>query len=413
VEKQSPLLERQPGKSGDFTAFISHAKPDQKRAQEIAASLERRGLKCWIAPRDVRPGQSYGDEIIRGIERSRCFVLILSKASNDSPFVAREVERAVSKRKPIFPIRVEEVVLSSALELFISSTQWIDAFPDGDAEIARLANVLAGDESGESVPTVGAAPAAARARSAAWLQPALLAIAVLSGGLIGAFLWSSYGKKAESVPESTPSSSTAEPVVAPPAALQPKLGQIPVPTVTPQPQAAQPSAPPQPKLEQSVLPAQPELPRPHAANEDCSRSGDTTFCASSVLAPAHGNTYGPRNLADGDNNTAWVEGSDGQGVGEFVVLEFDSPRTIRGLTLRNGYDKSPDIFDKNSRVKDIELRFSSGDSIDATLKDAPGPQHVTLDQPIKAKWIELIIRSVYPGSKYSDTAINELSVDAQ
>ena len=132
-----------------------------------------------------------------------------------------------------------------------------------------------------------------------------------------------------------------------------------------------------------------------------------------MLPAAQGNIYGPRNLTDGNDKTAWVEGSDGQGLGEFIVLEFNSERGVRGLTIRNGYDKSPDIFTKNSRVKDIELRFSSGDSIEATLKDAPGPQYVTMSQPIKAKWIELVIRSVYPGSKYSDTAINELSVDAQ
>ncbi len=132
-----------------------------------------------------------------------------------------------------------------------------------------------------------------------------------------------------------------------------------------------------------------------------------------MLASAQGNTYGPSNLTDGDDSTAWVEGSDGQGVGDFVVLEFDTARAIRGLTIRNGYDKNPDIFAKNSRVKDIELRFSSGDSIEATLKDTPGAQQVELSQPVNAKWVELIIRSVYPGSKYSDTAINELSVDAE
>lgn len=131
-----------------------------------------------------------------------------------------------------------------------------------------------------------------------------------------------------------------------------------------------------------------------------------------MLPAAQGNIYGPRNLIDGNDKTAWVEGSDGQGLGEFVVLEFDSTRTVRGLTIRNGYAKSPDTFAKNSRVKDIELRFSSGDSIEATLKDQPGPQHVALSQPINAKWIELIIRSVYPGSKYSDTAIDEIDIDA-
>jgi hypothetical protein len=38
---------------------------------------------------------------------------------------------------------------------------------------------------------------------------------------------------------------------------------------------------------------------------------------------------------------------------------------------------------------------------------------VSSRRPRKAKWVEFIIRLVYPGWKYSDTAINELSVDAQ
>ncbi|MGZ8400105.1 MAG: TIR domain-containing protein, partial [Methyloceanibacter sp.] len=45
-----------------LSAFISHAKADAKKAQEIAASLEERGLQCWIAPRDVKAGRAYGDE---------------------------------------------------------------------------------------------------------------------------------------------------------------------------------------------------------------------------------------------------------------------------------------------------------------------------------------------------------------
>ena len=65
-----------------------------KKAQEIADSLEERGCRCWIAPRDVRPGRTYGDEIIRGIESAGALILVLSSSSNDSAFVAREIERA-------------------------------------------------------------------------------------------------------------------------------------------------------------------------------------------------------------------------------------------------------------------------------------------------------------------------------
>lgn len=130
-----------------FSAFISHAKADAKKAQAIAEGLEKRGVKCWIAPRDVKAGRAYGDEIIRGIESARSFVLLLSKASNDSAFVAREVERAVSKKKPIFAVRIADVQPAPALELFISGTQWIDAFPGRLAtHVDRLANMLAEEE---------------------------------------------------------------------------------------------------------------------------------------------------------------------------------------------------------------------------------------------------------------------------
>jgi F5/8 type C domain len=138
-----------------------------------------------------------------------------------------------------------------------------------------------------------------------------------------------------------------------------------------------------------------------------------TVCASSVLPPAHGNVYGPDNLLDGNDATAWVEGSGGQGVDDYLVLEFDAPQSVSGLTIRNGYDKNSDVYGKNSRVKDVELRFSNGDKLETTLKDDPAPQQVALSRPVKAKWIQLIIRSVYPGWKYSDTAINEVRVDAQ
>ena len=135
-----------------LSAFISHAKADEKKARAIAEGLESRGFKCWIAPRDVRAGRSYGDEIIRGIESTRSFVLVLSKASNDSAFVAREVERAVSKKKPIFAVRIANVEPAPSLELFISGTQWIDAFAGRvGAHVDRLANLLA-EEEGRNEP---------------------------------------------------------------------------------------------------------------------------------------------------------------------------------------------------------------------------------------------------------------------
>ena len=70
-------------------------------------------------------------------------MLVLSENANESIYVKREVERAVSKGKPVFPIRVREVMPSKSLELFISSAHWIDAWkPPMEKYLERLAQSI-------------------------------------------------------------------------------------------------------------------------------------------------------------------------------------------------------------------------------------------------------------------------------
>jgi tetratricopeptide (TPR) repeat protein len=107
--------------------FISYSSADKTAADAVCASLENNGISCWIAPRDIVAG-SYAAAIIRAIQASKLMVLILSSHSNKSPQVEREIERAVSRNKVIYPLRIENVLPSEDLELFVSSEQWMDAF---------------------------------------------------------------------------------------------------------------------------------------------------------------------------------------------------------------------------------------------------------------------------------------------
>ena len=108
--------------------FLSHSVKDKAVAEAIVARLEAESVTCWIAPRDVVPGADWGESIINAIESSRIMILIFSQSANASSQIKREVERAVNKEVYIIPFRVDNIPPTRALEYFISSSQWMDAF---------------------------------------------------------------------------------------------------------------------------------------------------------------------------------------------------------------------------------------------------------------------------------------------
>jgi hypothetical protein len=70
-------------------------------------------------------------------------VLAFSGHANTSPQIRREVERAVNKGIPIIPLRIEDVQPSRALEYFISTPHWLDAFtPPLERHLNRLAQAI-------------------------------------------------------------------------------------------------------------------------------------------------------------------------------------------------------------------------------------------------------------------------------
>ena len=121
--------------------FLSHSSTNYKVAQKVCNLIEECGWKCFLAPRDIRTGHEYAEQILEGIERSDVLLLILSKEANTSPHVLREVERAVSKKIPIIVYKLEEVELSKSMEYFLMSHQWVSSQPG--VNYAEIINCLA------------------------------------------------------------------------------------------------------------------------------------------------------------------------------------------------------------------------------------------------------------------------------
>jgi TolB-like protein len=121
----------QKASGGTPTVFVSYASQDTAVAKAIVTAIERQGLKCWIAPRDVVPGTLYADEIVKAINEATVVVLVLSEQAVASAHVGKEIERASSKRRPIIALHTDSAPLTRAFEYFLSESQWIEIGPVG------------------------------------------------------------------------------------------------------------------------------------------------------------------------------------------------------------------------------------------------------------------------------------------
>ena len=310
-----------------YDVFISHSSKDKRIADATCASLEQAGIRCWVAPRDILPGATWGKSIVDAIHASRVMVLVFSANANNSPQIEREVERAVSKGVPVIPFRVEDVKPSGALEYFLGTPHWLDALtPPPEQHQRRLVDVvrqvLAASpvEMGLPVPNeFGTLPStASRDRSGrprSWIRgPQLMGLAIVALLLVAfpsyLYVRSAYGPTPppqatmpatatssvaapaaapESVPSSTPpavlspASSTG---VSPPSTLEPKpapAGAASSPGGGPMPQAA---SEPAPGAASPAPPAMPSTPAPVPAPPAAPDLSKAPAATPTVASPA-------------------------------------------------------------------------------------------------------------------------------
>jgi uncharacterized RDD family membrane protein YckC len=123
--------------------FISYAMEDKPIADAICATLESRKIRCWIAPRDIIPGQNYPSAIIHAINESKIIIVVFSSKANQSPHIMSEVQRAFNNEIVIIPFRIENVEPSESMQYFLSTPHWLDALnPPLEQHLNYLAETI-------------------------------------------------------------------------------------------------------------------------------------------------------------------------------------------------------------------------------------------------------------------------------
>jgi hypothetical protein len=143
--------------------FISHAAADAKVAAELCRALEGRGFSCWLASRDVAPGENFQAAIVRAIRLARMLLLVFTGAANGLDEVAKELALASQARLQVAPLKVEDVSPSDALAYEFATRQWIDFHADWPRAIEQLCRHVSGVLGSEDEPLAGS-PASAPPR---------------------------------------------------------------------------------------------------------------------------------------------------------------------------------------------------------------------------------------------------------
>ncbi len=138
--------------------FISYASKNKQLADALCHTLEQHRISCWIAPRDVLPGEPYAREIIRGIRDCQIIVLIYTNDSNASEHVLNEIDKAFNYGKVIIPFIADDTRMSDEFDYYLSRKHWLTAFPNPEQHFAKLVESIARTLKLDTTPVVTPPP---------------------------------------------------------------------------------------------------------------------------------------------------------------------------------------------------------------------------------------------------------------
>lgn len=152
--------------------FISYSSIDLPQAETVRNVLEKNGLSCWMAPRDIPGGSNYTKEIPIAIRNCKVFVLILSDSAQNSHWVLKELDSAVNCGKVILPFMLEDCALNDEFNFLLTGAQRYSAYQKKaeamETLIARIRGILdASPAKTEDAPTVPEADPVAAPKPAA------------------------------------------------------------------------------------------------------------------------------------------------------------------------------------------------------------------------------------------------------
>ena len=142
VEAKSETPDGEGTISENKTVFISYSSKETSLAEQTKRVLEKNGISCWLSTESIPGGADYVDDILNAISNCRVVVLLLSSYSQESPWVKREIDTAISEGKIIIPLHVDNSEVERSFDFLLKRNQRIEAFERMDSAFDELVGTI-------------------------------------------------------------------------------------------------------------------------------------------------------------------------------------------------------------------------------------------------------------------------------
>lgn len=123
--------------------FISHSSRDAALASAVCERLEKEGIGCWIAPRDIPYGDKWAAKIVNGIRSSKLFLFLLTENSNTSKHCVRELNNADHADIPLLCVKTDKAIaMNDSLSYYFNDAQVLTAETMNEDALSRILDAV-------------------------------------------------------------------------------------------------------------------------------------------------------------------------------------------------------------------------------------------------------------------------------
>lgn len=125
-----------------YDVFISYQHYAKKIVDYLVENLERSGISCWYAPRNLIGGQEYDEAITKVISNARCVIAVISDEALESQWIKREIVLADDYNIPIISFEIAPISIQKGLTEMLAIKEKIVAYENPSRSIKNLIEAI-------------------------------------------------------------------------------------------------------------------------------------------------------------------------------------------------------------------------------------------------------------------------------